>query len=504
MSAFLVWLVLVVLAACCLVLIVWVGNWWAEKNNPYSSRSWVKPFFITTLASDGQIIVTKRRDLHVLHTPFGKLLMYIQACFRIEGNVYHPEEPLKGNEQSIIDQIHQERFDPGKPYAITGGHFTELYVRDLGVFYPAMLDARIPTSLDDWLARQRVTLQTVATDLELLKQSRQEYTTFVPIGPHWFTTANFNTQPSDSLFAIVYTLLAAKDETFIARALPTANPVAAYPLQTRQAAQQLIASYQDVLSNAISQYLASVIDSRTGLIKKTIRLSGARDSMKRQSSFYDNVIAWATAKYATELAIPFSSPALYRGALSCDFAKWKQTIIDAFWDETEGLFLDDLSSSSIKNHIFTGEGFLVIPTHFFDQQNAEDRRKLLRMVQYVKKSNLDRPFPLFYAQEDQPRELYFLVRYFATSYMGKSIWSYIGQEYIKSLILLAHDLPELLQEAQRHLQRYRQNIEKYGGYPELYDENGEMFTTLFYKSVLHTGWVIGYEQAKMLLASAHS
>ena len=72
-------------------------------------------------------------------------------------------------------------------------------------------------------------------------------------------------------------------------------------------------------------------------------------------------------------------------------------------------------------------------------------------------------------------------------------------EYIKTLILLSKDNPQYLVDAKNGLDAYAKNIVKFGGYPELYDLRGNMYQTVFYKSLLHTGWVVNYEEAKMML-----
>jgi hypothetical protein len=74
-------------------------------------------------------------------------------------------------------------------------------------------------------------------------------------------------------------------------------------------------------------------------------------------------------------------------------------------------------------------------------------------------------------------------------------------EYIKTLIYLSNDNPKLLLDAKKYLTIYKNNIEKYGGYPEVYDSNGKILKTRIYRSVLHNGWVINYEQTKMLYIS---
>jgi hypothetical protein len=481
------------------ILLFLIGNWVAQKNDPYAKNTWVTPFFATELTDNGQIKLRQVREVQVLQSQFNPVLFYLQTAMKIGSNTLHAEKPFRGNEEQIIAQIHKERFDPTKAYTITGGHFSDLYMRNFGVFYAAMLDPRIPTSREDWETRQRVTLQILATDLSLLEKTQQDYTTFSPITNDTFIAANFAYPPSDSLLAVLYLLRAATDADFIPSTLPTQQPTKTYPLQTTEAGKKLLDHHEELLTDLVSHYLERIIDPQTGLIKKTIPLSGARDGIRRESSFYDNVVAWATAKYASELALPITCPNRLMHKNACDFAKWKQTIIKAFWDEEEGIFIEDLSETSIKKHIFTGEAFLAVQFGFLDTGNVEDKEKLIRMITYVRKHKLDTPLPLYYARENQPEKFSLPVRLFAPAYMGESIWSHLGQAYIQTLILLSKDNPALYEDAKKYVSNYKERIERYGGYPELYDKDGSIFSTPFYKSVLHTGWVIHYEQTKMLL-----
>ena len=491
-----------------IALILYIGNWWVTKNNPYSANTWVKPFFATTVAPDGKISLTKTRDLHVTSAPVGQLALYISMPFQVGHNLLFPEKPIEEDAQGIITALHAERFDPSKAYVITGGHFPQLYVRNLGIFYGALLDPRIQDGTDDWTIRERVTLQTTALDLELLRMAGREYTTFVPISGTIFAGANFNAspldprvEPSDSLFAIVYSLNALTDPNFIASSTPTIR-TPSYPLGTKDAATQLITGYKPVLEKELARYLSVVMDPQTGLVKKSAVLSAARDRIHgRQSSFYDNMIAWATAQDAAKLGLTVPCPAAYNTNGSCDYAEWKRIIITNFWDDTDGLFINDLSNTSQQAHTFTGEEFLAPQIGFLDTQDNADRAKLTRMVGYVKEHQLDKPFPLYYAASSTD-DTSFMSILTGDQYANHSIWSHLGQAYIETLVILSSDHPEYLTDARKYLDRYRQGMETYGGYPELYNENGELFSIPFYRAVLHVGWVINYEQAQMLYDDA--
>lgn len=482
------------------------GIWYVKMTNPYSKWTLVKPFYRETLDKNGQFKIYQIHKVFFIKNPLIDLITYFQRGFRILNNVYFPEKPFKGHENKIIYQIHKERFDVSKPYVISGANFPELYVRNFGLFYSAILDPRFGFSQNDWENREKVTLQAVVLHLNLLRLAGREYTTFIPMWKNTFTAVNWNAEPSDSLFALFYTLNALKDKDFIIRNFPSLEKPK-YKLQTENATNILINSYRNILIESTNNYLSEIIDSKTGIIKKDILLSSARDGIKRQSSFYDNVIAWSTVKLGIELGLNINCPNLYiiseigseTTIKNCNFNKWKKNIINTFWDEKAGIFLDDLSSSSIKNHVYSGDAFIVTSTKFLNFKNSEDRRKIEKEIFYIQKNNLDKPFPLRYAVSNHLGKLYFFIKYFAPSYMGESIWSHWGMEYIKTLILLSKYNPAYLIQAKNELSSYRNNILKYGGYPELYNKNGSIFKTFFYKSLLQTGWVVNYEEAQMML-----
>lgn len=430
-------------------------------------------------------IVLEQNDSIFSDKKYDRLFVYLKAGLRIAKAKFERELPLQGSEKEIIKQIHAIRFDEKNPYVITGGHFYQLFVRNLGIFYNALLDPRIPCTENDWIERQEIALKTVALDLEIFQQAGKEYTTIAPVRKNIFTCLNYYARPSDSLFAILYTLLALTDETFITTTFP-AKIATKNKLQTKTAAQLLTKNYHKTLTQLVQTYYNDIMDPQTGLIKKSLLLASARDGIKRECSFYDNVIAWTTIRLAKRLN-------LYH-ITDDKLALWKKRIIHAFWDQKEGIFLDDLSELSQKEKLFSADSFIVTSTGFLHSTNSHDKKYLQQMVEYVKKYKLDEPFPLHYSLLDLPEKLYRPVRYAAPSYMGTSIWSHWGMEYIKTLIYLGQR-----GEAKKHLATYQQNIEQYGGYPELYDKAGKILHQRFYRSVLHNGWVINYEQTKMLL-----
>lgn len=441
--------------------------------------------FQTQLVNN-QIQLLQTESIYFTHKKRYKLFTYIRAGLRIGRTAFSTEKPLLGSEEAIIRQIHAIRYSKDNPYVITGGHFYQIFVRNLGVFFNSLLDPRIPSTDEDWDLRQSIALRTIAYDLALFQQAGREYTTLTPIKKNLYTGLNLYARSSDSLHAIVYTLNALTDESFIETIFPAKYKIKKQ-LQSQNAAKKLLQTYKKILRLLIQKYYEDLIDSSTRLIKQNLLLASARDGIKRESSFYDNVILWSTIRLATKLH-------LYKIS-DKELQLWKERILKTFWNKTEGIFLDDLSE---QKYLFSADSFIVLSTQFFDLKNKRDRNYMLRMIAYVKKNKLDLPFPLHYSTVDLPKKLYRPVRYFAPSYMGSSIWCHWGMEYIKCLIYFSKDNPELLSDAKHHLISYKKNIERYGGYPEVYAKNGKPLSTRLYRSVLHNGWVINYEQTKMI------
>jgi hypothetical protein len=447
--------------------------------------------FITNLQNN--TIILKKNAVSFSLKKQHRFYQYILSGLRIGKTRLSKETPLTGSENEIIKQIHTIRFNKNNPYIITGGHFSQLFVRNLGIFYNALLDPRIPCSDEDWLLRQEIGLKTVALDLEIFLQAKKDYTTIIPLQNNFYTCLNLYARPSDSLFAIVYTLNALSDNTFIEKIFP-AKGLEKKRLQTQNASEKLLQIYKPAVKKLLQSYIRELIDPNTGLIKTDLLLASARDGIKRRSSFYDNVIAWATIRLANKLD-------LYDIA-ETELATWKQLIMQTFWNATEGIFIDDLSEDSKKLNLFSADSFIILSSGFLTVTNKKEFPYLKQMVCYVKKNKLDSPFPLHYSAIDQPNNLYRPVKYFAPSYMGTSIWSHWGMEYIKTLIILSQFGNEFGKDAKKHLESYKKNIVHYGGYPEVYAKNGEILKTRLYRSVLHNGWVINYEQTKMLLEAA--
>ena len=76
-------------------------------------------------------------------------------------------------------------------------------------------------------------------------------------------------------------------------------------------------------------------------------------------------------------------------------------------------------------------------------------------------------------------------------------------EYVKLLVRLYDTTGEqqYLETARKQLDSYTQNILTTRCYPEVYDLQGKLYRRPLYQSVCQTGWVVTYEEAKMMVES---
>jgi hypothetical protein len=468
----------------------------ANLNNPNSSISTVERPFKVTLNSNDELEIEKNPDIDIDASNFlsSLELKLVNGAAMFQNATFSSEEPIKARTlDEIIEEIHRIRFSQDNYYVISGGHFYNLYLRNMGIFYNTIIDPRTAIDEQDWINRQIIILKTLALGLETIKQTQDEPpTTVTPVGGAEFITENIFNDPSDSLFAMLYTLSALSDPEFIPNKYPFETELE-YELNTYTATQDLLDEYGEYLTLAVQIYVDRVIDTDTGLVRRDIDISSAKDIVKRESSFYDNVVAWKTLLLAEELEL-----------LEADynFEAWRKKIIDTFWDEEEGIFIDDMSEYSLENSAFSADSLIVLQASFLDIDDPADREKFESIAEYIQENGFDDPLPLRYGNNDS--ELYTIHKFFAPNYQSfKSIWSHWGIEYIKMLILLGDE--ESLSIAEQHLDTYTEKIVKYGGYPELYEDDGDIFkNNIFYKSVLRTGWVVNFEQAQYMLKYALS
>lgn len=425
----------------------------------------------------------------VTDNAFAILFINLRNLIRFLRSTLHPEQKLGSNEETILQKIHQKRFNQSNKYLITGGHFSDLFVRNTGIFYNSILDPRIPSTQEDYNNRQLIIYKTVTFALDDFLKYKKDTTTISLLTSKMSVVSNIYARASDSLYSILYGLVTLQSPDHLISLYPSTNEKSSLTFNQDIKAKTLkiINTNTLGLESLLNNYFSQVL-SDNYLIKKDLNLSSARDGIKRSSSFYDNVIAHSTAKLALKLNLNI------RISKSIDLTSWKNLIIQTYWNDQTGIFNDDLNHKS-----FSADQLITLSTGFLELNHQTVKEKYYSIISYIQSKQLDQPFPLHYSDAHNPKQLYWPVRIGAPHYMTHSIWSHWGIEYIKLLILLSSKTNEYQETAKKHLNSYRQNIEQYGGYPECYDLSGKPLQESLYKTVLHTSWVINYEQAKMLL-----
>jgi len=392
----------------------------------------------------------------------------------------------------IIEEIHKKRFNPHRLLLTSGDHFSALFVRNLGVFYYPMLDARIASNLADWEHRQIVYLQTVAYALGVFGKYTVPTTTIVTTGAYQATCINFYAYPSDTVFGILYALAALLGKE---QAAPTDYKAAEHHLHTKAATRLLLEEYHETMQALYAHYRAKVFDEKTGLIRTDIHLSGAKDITRRQSAFYDNVVFWKTTQLAGVVGLIAKDDTF--------LTMLKKQILETFWLENEGYFLEDLSEESHHRAYYSSDWLFVLSSGFLDPTNPAERSYFTRSVAYIQKQGIDQPLPIKYQHETRAHRQFLAVRLAVASYGGDAIWSFWGMEYIKVLLILYKQAgnDDYWKRAEQHIAAYEQVMLREKGFPEVLNGQGRLLQTPLYRSIRQTGWVIGFEQVRAMHAA---
>lgn len=459
--------------------------------NPFTNLSIVTPTHQIETGEGQDISVDTLSTPILLENKVVRDIALLEQGVRIANNVYTGSPEASGmTVDQIIGQIHTLRFNPQNPYLISGDHFSILYPRSLGIFYHSLLDPRTALEETDWRNRQSVYLKTTAYALDVFAQSDELSTSIVPLGGRFVTLANFFTTPSDTLYSLLYALDVLQDSSFLRTVYPFTPKKGDYQLSTKQSAIELTEKHQETLRRHFKKYLETVQDPKTKLVRTDIFLSSTKDSTKRQSAFYDNVILWRTKQLAQKLAITPPN--------QDELDVLKEKILATYWDEKQGYFKESLSQTGSR---YSSDWLIVLMTGFLNPRKATESHYFTSSIAYIKTAKIDHPFPLRYQLENDREDQYELLKLMAPSYAGEAVWSNWGMEYIKLLTILGvtQQNPAYLADARQYLDQYTENILKFRGYPEVYDKNGEIFISPAYKSVRQTGWVVSYEQARAML-----
>lgn len=455
-------------------------------TNPFSRFSIVRRNYRAFLVDKAITVVNENHRLRVNNGRIIKALAVMNNGIYIVLSRWHKRPTSTANNvDAIIDDIYALRFDPNKLLLTSGDHFSSLFVRNLGVFYYPVLDTHLPSTEDKWQRRQLCYLQTLAYALGVFCKCDDITTTIVPTGRLRATCVNFHAYPSDTMYGMLFALSALLGKQ---SAHAFAYGSTQRPLDTVEAAQTLLDSYRGSLLRHYQRYRERAFDEESGLIRRGITMSGAKDITMRECAFYDNVVFWKTTELAMELGLIPRNAAFLRAL--------KSRILKTFWLPDKGYFLEDLSSEGQSNSYYSSDWLIVLATGFLSPTNSSERHYFERSVVYIQATKVDQPFAIKYQADTRAHRQFPIVRFAVASYGGDSIWSFWGMEYIKVLLALYQQTgsAEYKRSADYHVETYKSKMLQYGGYPEVYDATGDLLETPFYRSIIQTGWVIGFEQ----------
>jgi hypothetical protein len=381
---------------------------------------------------------------------------------------------FEGSPEQVAKSIIDSCFDKEKKYFMaSSGHFREFYCRDFGMCVDALLA----------LGYRDQVLSTLDYALGVFERHGAVEQSISPRGVA-FTFPRREYSP-DALAFLVRSLRAAK-------------------------AKGLVTKYRRFLENEVRRYFRLVIDAKSGLVKRELRLSGMRDYAIRESSCYDNAVTGMLSHELEELALP-------NPFKRYDYHK---ILLDNFWNNEakdhelqdkddgvrvgkdskrvakagvsavgkRGYFFDDLT----KKCIVCGDGN-VMP---FWSGVVKDEALLRLAVQAMREEGLDRPFPLRYARKrfDEQREI--KLELLAGDYERDSVWTHLGFMYIR----IVADIDPAL--ARRYLLQYERLIARHRTFLEVYARDGRPFKTVFYYSDEGMIWVANYLYLKKSLTTA--
>lgn len=459
-------------------------------TNPFTQYSIIDQNAITVAKQNDVFTINFNTDIHIrdnlLYTTIGKM----KSGWHIFINRLDPRIHIIGEDiEDIIKNTHASRFNEDRVFLISGEHFSVLYPRSLGIFYHSLIDPRTALNPQDWENRQGIYLKTLGFTLDTYEHASRLSTTIVPVWRDTVTFINIYAPPSDTLYSLLYGLYTLQSSDDLVKIYPYQADPCDCDNDTKQAAQMVQQKFQESLKRHTNDYLTETYDFKTGLVRQDIYLSSTKDSVKRNSSFHDNVIYWKTHELAQKLGIIDKDPEF--------LAQMKERIIKTYWLPDKGYFLEELSEDAIQEQWYSSDWLIAYQTGFLDASNEKDLEILDAAAKYIIRNNIDQPFGMRYQTDIRPQQLHRTVRTFAREYGSTAIWSHWGMEYIKMLTRLAQETGNVqyVIRADQQIQAYKKNIIEYGGFPEVYKSEGEIFNTRFYQGMRSTGWIVNYEQA---------
>jgi len=329
----------------------------------------------------------------------------------------HGIKHYTGSAHDICTQIVKDCWE-GSYFQASTGHFTDFWLRDFSWCLEPLLR----------LGYKEECIKTIKFALESYLKSNKVTTTITKNGYAY----DFPNYAADSLPYLIrcIRILASKD---------------------------LLYQFEDFLNQEIEKYYNSVIDRRTGLVRKDKNFSSIKDHSIRISPCYSNVMVGMLAVDLNRIGIlnnPFKAN------------NYRRLLWENFW--TGEYFLDDLSG---KKYVAGDANIFPFWTGLFNEKPL-----LKYAINKIREAGLDNPFPLKYTGFLNEDIKMIPANKFAHNYEGTALWTHMGPIYIK----LVKEVNPL--KAKEYIEKYKKIIETYGNYLEVFESNGEPYRSRFYYS----------------------
>lgn len=236
---------------------------------------------------------------------------------------------------------------------------------------------------------------------------------------------------------------------------------------------ELIRSYSDFLNGEIKKYYKTALDA-DGLIRKDTHFSSMKDHSLRTSSCYDNS---CTAMLSAEIDKINSKSKI----LDNPFKDTKSILMEKFWNGK--YFLNDLSGSEA----ITGDANI----YPFWWGIFDDKKMLRSSLKSIQEAKLDSPMPLVYSKDSKHKMI--AIEKLVPNWEKDSVWPQMGFVYI--------DLLRTIEEkkAKFHLNQYKELIERYCNFLELYTTDLKPYESTLYTCDESLSWASMYLDMKRKL-----
>lgn len=231
--------------------------------------------------------------------------------------------------------------------------------------------------------------------------------------------------------------------------------------------KELIEKHKFFLESEIYRFEKEAIDPKTGMVYKDRYYSSMKDCSLRTSSCYDNLMAAWLSEELDNLKT-FNNP-LKKYRL-------KEKVKKHFW--TGEYFKNDMD----RNKTITGDSN-IFP---FWTKVVEDKKMMKKALESLEEGGLIRPFPLKYVHKPVKEHKMILVEKLAKNWEQDTVWSMMGMIYIDLMSKVNK------KKAKGLLKKYKEKIEEYRNFLEVFDKEGKPYKSRFYICDDSMSWACMY------------